>query len=373
MITETEKIIKERVNKLPSGVLIAIKSISLEEKMKVVAKNNNLNEEQEELFATETTLVILGIESPEKYPDNLADNVGLDDKTVVKIAKEVDEQILTPILEMVEKNKKIISQKPNSEKSYGNTQNISTGVKERVIEIAVKYGLDKNQENALVTLALSVISNPEEKGLLQNNISQTLKISGLMAEQIVSDLEKRVFSQQVKLEKIPDKKPTENKPVETKIPEVKPTNLPMVEKNEVAHDVKKDSSEGSVASSKENTTEPDMSKRHFDIEQTPPPVPKPVMPAPVYKPDIPEPVQRPFSVPRIIPVVEQSSLRDTVTMPKEEEMTKPQSPMTNEDAKPVQNMMNDKMTKVTTGMSEKPKPDEPPKKYSADPYREPLE
>ena len=105
MNIEMENVIKERFEKLSPEVAIAIKAIPWAEKIKLIAKNNNLDTEKEELFIIETALVVLGIEPPTKYPLSLAENVGLNDDVVIKIAKEVDEQIITPILKMLEKNK----------------------------------------------------------------------------------------------------------------------------------------------------------------------------------------------------------------------------------------------------------------------------
>lgn len=104
MNPELKKIIEERANKLPAKVMAAIKSVLWVEKMIQIAKNNNLSEEKETLFITETTLLVFGIESPTKYPGNLGERVGLDDGTVIKIAKEVNEQIIMPITKMVEEN-----------------------------------------------------------------------------------------------------------------------------------------------------------------------------------------------------------------------------------------------------------------------------
>ena len=89
------------MKKLPLGIVNAINSVPWMEKVRSIAKTNNLDKNQEELFVTETTIVVFGIESPTKYPINLAENVGLSDDIVIKISKEVDEQIITPIMKAV--------------------------------------------------------------------------------------------------------------------------------------------------------------------------------------------------------------------------------------------------------------------------------
>ena len=103
METDLEKIIKERAEKLPANVVEAIRNVPLIEKMQRIVKSNKLDKKKEGLFINETILVVLGVTSPQTYPKNLTENVGLNDDTVIKIAKEVDEQIIAPILKIVEK------------------------------------------------------------------------------------------------------------------------------------------------------------------------------------------------------------------------------------------------------------------------------
>ena len=101
MSTETENSIKEIADRLPVEMVTAINDTPWVEKIKQIAKDNNLDEEKENLFAIETTLLVFGTESPINYPDNLSENVGLDDDAVIKIAKEVDEKILAPIIQIL--------------------------------------------------------------------------------------------------------------------------------------------------------------------------------------------------------------------------------------------------------------------------------
>ena len=63
----------------------------------------------------------------------------------------------------------------------------------RVNEISKKYSLDANQSEDLlniVLLTLILITRPED---MKQTITQDLNISGLLVDQIVSDLESRVF------------------------------------------------------------------------------------------------------------------------------------------------------------------------------------
>lgn len=108
MKSEAEIIIEERIEKLPKSVVEAIKNVPWVERMKKIAKANNLDTKQTEGFETETTLIVLGIESPENYPENLSQNVGLSDDMVISIAKEVNKQIIEPIISAVNRKKEKI-------------------------------------------------------------------------------------------------------------------------------------------------------------------------------------------------------------------------------------------------------------------------
>ena len=101
MSIETENSIKEIADRLPVEMVTAINDTPWVEKIKQIAKDNNLDKEKENSFAIETTLLVFGAVSPINYPDNLAENVGLDDDAVIKIAKEVDEKILAPIIQIL--------------------------------------------------------------------------------------------------------------------------------------------------------------------------------------------------------------------------------------------------------------------------------
>ena len=112
-----ENLVKDRLEKLPPEVATAIRTVPWIEKMEEIARAHKLDEDKTEAFGIETALVIVGVEPPQNYPENLAEKVGLDEDMVVEIAREVDEKILTPILELV-KNPKL------EEKAEKNSANL---------------------------------------------------------------------------------------------------------------------------------------------------------------------------------------------------------------------------------------------------------
>lgn len=108
MNPEVEKIIKERLGKLPQNVSAGIQSIPWLEKVKEIAGINRLHGDEAELLVVETALIVLGVEPSSNYPENLSQKVGLSDDQVIKIAKEVDEKIITPIIKAIGNTKSSI-------------------------------------------------------------------------------------------------------------------------------------------------------------------------------------------------------------------------------------------------------------------------
>ncbi len=99
---------------------------------------------------------------------------------------------------------------------------------ERVNEISKKYSLTPEQSVTLsniVLLILTFITPPEE---IKQTVMEDLGISDLLSEQICSDLETRVFEYAAKKIEEGNKKTS----IQTTSLELKPVNLPMVEKNE---------------------------------------------------------------------------------------------------------------------------------------------
>lgn len=226
--------------------------------------------------------------------------------------------------------------------------------KERTDEIAKKYSLDPTQTDALINNVLFVLIGTTKIEVFLEIIITDLGISRLLAEQIIEDLEVRVFNFMARSIQNKEKRTTEaqvTKPqppqvqqkttpvTEIDIPEVRPEMLPMVEKGEVIRVVEK-----------QKPTEPQQEKIMPQFS-----TPKPVTAIPTPIPEIkiapkepaPEPVQKPVSVPRYIGV------------PTEKEPPKPQTPMSNDQSNP---------------NTKPPEPVTPSvKKYAVDPYREPLE
>jgi Ran GTPase-activating protein (RanGAP) involved in mRNA processing and transport len=197
---------------------------------------------------------------------------------------------------------------------------------QRVIDIAQKYSLNETQKEDLINLVLLIIVGLNPTDELKDNIASDLSVSEIVSEQIIEDLNKRVFEY---LSKEIDS--TTNKEEVNKLsPEVRPEILPVKE------------SDINTKVSKNNI--PDYTPKQKVVVDR-------------------EPVQTPVSVPRFkaVPLSDNEIGADFI--PKL--VPKPSAG----------GIMESKLNNVTAGITEtKKETSSSPvtKNYSVDPYREPL-
>ncbi len=227
----------------------------------------------------------------------------------------------------------------------------------RTMEVGKKYALNEGQVDDLINIVLLVLVGAEKPETFLETVISDLGISSLIADQISEDLGNRVFEYAIK--EIGNKKQkveTVTQPssapkpapeaVKARPPEVKPVNLPMVEKGETIRINKPPAQTPRPAMPKvgEETVE-----NRINYKSTPAPAPKA------------EPVQRPITVPRINMATEEKT------------------PATNISSEQMVNIIEKKLNNVTNGVTpsakEEVKPEVvvEPKKYTVDPYREPIE
>ena len=100
MDPETEKIIKEQMEKLPAEIRNLFTDPGLGDKiLNIGRKNGIINIEQLGVFQTETNLMMLGLVHPDEYPKELKDRLKIDDIKVDNIINDINTQILSGIRE----------------------------------------------------------------------------------------------------------------------------------------------------------------------------------------------------------------------------------------------------------------------------------
>jgi hypothetical protein len=94
---ELEKIIQERYPLLPEDIQTYLISSDLFTDIKLISKNNDLNDEQRENLTTELILALLGVQSPDDFNANIKNALTLDDGKTARVNDEVNEKIFKPL------------------------------------------------------------------------------------------------------------------------------------------------------------------------------------------------------------------------------------------------------------------------------------
>lgn len=197
----------------------------------------------------------------------------------------------------------------------------------RTKEVCIKYSLSDGQSEGLINTILFILIGLDKPEVLMDFLEKNLQLSNIKSEQILDELEGRVFDYAYK-------KVTSNNILEGNIdllPEIKPNNLPVIE---------------------------NQTPQNKNLSSTPVPsynyTPRP-------KVIIDEPVQAPITVPRFKAV----PLEDGEVAGKDFIPTLAPKPNAG-------GIMETKLNSVTKSVSSTQTPSDVPKKYTSDPYREPL-
>lgn len=209
----------------------------------------------------------------------------------------------------------------------------------RVDEVAKKYNLNTEQIESLKDDVLLMIIGIGDPNKFQSVISQDLGVSDLVSEQILSDLEKRVFEYALKILEVKQK---------PSVPEIRPENVPAVKTENKTEDRIEKKVENKIGIPRYIPTQ----KSGGSAPQT-------------------SAVESPNETSRI------NYAKTTPVEPKKEPVV-PRFNMAGEkpvtEPKPV-SIIDEKLNTVTSGITEEPAKQASPivKSYSVDPYREPLE
>ena len=103
MNQELSGALQEQIKKLPPEVQDAIASPDLKKKIGEIGNKNKLHIDQVGLLEDEVLLVMIGIEDPADFPDNIVQHVKLETSVAGKVAEDVAQQIFLPIREAMKK------------------------------------------------------------------------------------------------------------------------------------------------------------------------------------------------------------------------------------------------------------------------------
>lgn len=207
--------VAEAVEKASPEIKELMFSTDLSDALEEIAESNKVEEDIYLEMVDEVGYVILGLKSRSSFSQSL-EEIGLEKTKASFISKEIESKIFS---ELDVKNTEGFEEKMQGFKEKGEWVT-------KVDEIAKKYGLEDSKKETLVSLCSETFSNISDKSQLVVKIVEKLTISRLLAEQIFSDLDARVFNQAIKhIVTIENK--TENMRIESKVPEIRPQNLPM--------------------------------------------------------------------------------------------------------------------------------------------------
>lgn len=321
---------KEQIQKAYKTLSRKMKELVMSPELHSMCENifvaHNIQEEKRRDIESLVVYIILGLDKKNELQVKI-DTI-INDKNV---SNSLTEDILKKILDDTDKTYfETLKSIEVEEKNKGNdfsaedylskieVESINTSSQtikinaEKIEDIEKKYSLNPIQKNQLLSL-ISQKTSTSDINLTTDSLMNKLGISMILSEQILDDLKTRSFTSSQNKKEVKEK-------FVTRIPEIKPANLPAIEIGEVAHDY----------------------------------VPEKPKTSPVQ---VSEPVQKPYSVPRF--GMDLPKIPPVINM----NQNKPISP---------QNMMNGKLNNITTATPEKTPPSMPTTKYTIDPYREPL-
>ncbi|MFA6353972.1 MAG: hypothetical protein WCW93_03515 [Candidatus Paceibacterota bacterium] len=189
MDPETEKIIKEQMEKLPDEIKKIFTDPELGNKIINIGRKNGLNIEQLGIFQTETYLVMLGLVHPDEYQTELKDRLKINNEKANTITKDVNEQMLSKIFDQL---KKIYEEdedlKDENMEKTETLQNISTEDKKVSIEqqgIEKVPNTEKDKKNAQILSSAPIEVLPAKAELMTPPPILTQKLSGFVKNDVV--------------------------------------------------------------------------------------------------------------------------------------------------------------------------------------------
>ena len=114
MTDKLKNIIVEEIKKLPKENQGVINSFDWEKISEDIGKKYLLSEEEINNLQVETLLVLIGLENPDDYSQNIENEVGTSKNEAEKISDEIFQKIFTPINDVLVENLKKSEKVKNS-------------------------------------------------------------------------------------------------------------------------------------------------------------------------------------------------------------------------------------------------------------------
>jgi hypothetical protein len=105
MQNDTDKVIQDQFNSLPPDIREAISRIPWKERVREIAKRENLDAAKTDSLETETMFVLYGFLSPDTFTDNITSEVGVSVDQAERLSKIINDEVIGEIekqFEMIE-------------------------------------------------------------------------------------------------------------------------------------------------------------------------------------------------------------------------------------------------------------------------------
>ncbi len=170
-------------------------------------KKYGLDNSMSDLADTEVLNAMYGLQTLDVALENIVKITGKSPEDLAVLKSKLEDNIFSKIKSIT---------------SAGSKTDINTA-KKRVAEIVGKYGLSTSQATVLENEVMSVIDRDKNEKITALDLVNLLNISNLLSEQIVFELESRVFERGVKVGEKPE--PSRYIVSETKQTPVQPDNF----------------------------------------------------------------------------------------------------------------------------------------------------
>ena len=200
--TQLQAKIAEYYQKLPKEAQEIFSSMLWMEKLKEISTKYSLKENQIEILATETTLILLGIIHIEEYQNILRKDLGLEKEIVEKILIEIDENILKTIkVELAEtfQSNAISLNTENLDKRFSVLpHDIQESIaysnwKEKLYDIARKYKINVEQMGILEDITVKVILNTIAGNQYEDAIRSKIDLGNDKIKEMVGEINENIF------------------------------------------------------------------------------------------------------------------------------------------------------------------------------------
>lgn len=216
VITKEQK--KEAYEKLSPEVQGFIMDPETTDLIERILSEHGLSEDQSNLADSEILYAMYGLQNLDVAVRNIAQITGKSETEIDKLKIKLLDNIFSKIDKF-----KIIG---------GETVDIFE-VTSIVNQISQKYGLNQQQQDIILQIIKDNLEKDNIMGL-ENEMTERLNTSKLLSEQIIIDINKRVFEQKGRVKNVSTNTTLQKEKLMssgTQL-ELRPENLPMVEKNE---------------------------------------------------------------------------------------------------------------------------------------------